>query len=266
VSDSFALGGRRIVITRAPEQTTDLVQCLRGLGAEVFFLPMVRFLDPETTDDLDRAIDSLGKFEWLVFSSANAVRFFLKRCRALGRWPSGAMQIAAVGNATRAAVEAEDLMVNVMPEEFSGVALAATLEPEVVGRTILLPRSDRAGDELPGMLRAAGASVSEVIAYRTAEPEALDDASRASLLRGDVDAITFFSPSAVHHFARLLGETGLREVSLRVVYAAVGPVTSAAISNVGLTTAMEADEASPTSLAMALVRYFAAHPVAKERI
>ena len=71
-----ALAGRRIIITRAPEQSEELQRLLEELGAEVLFLPMVVFLDPEDTEDLDRAIDSLGKFHWLIFTSANAARFF----------------------------------------------------------------------------------------------------------------------------------------------------------------------------------------------
>jgi uroporphyrinogen-III synthase len=261
------LAGRRIVITRAPEQAAELSQRLQELGAEVMFLPMVRFVDPEATGDLDRAIDLLAEFEWLIFTSANAVRFFLKRCRALGCWPFGARpRIAVVGGATRVAVEAEELAVSLVPQEFAGAALAAAMAPKVSGARVLLPRSDRAGDELPGLLRAAGAKVTEVVAYRTVTPETLDDAARTALLRGDADAITFFSPSAFHHFAHALGDDGLRAVSSLTAYAAVGPVTAEAIRGAGLTVAIEAVEATPDSLAEALGQYFALRPAAKERI
>lgn len=181
------------MVTRAPEQAAELQRLLQGLGAEVIFLPMVRFLDPETTDELDRAIDSLDKFDWLIFTSANAARFFLRRCRALGCWPSADRpRIAAVGNATRAVVEELRLPVALAPNPFSGAALAAALEDEVVDKRVLLPRSDRAGDrdELPRKLHGDGADVTEVVAYRTVEPESLDSAMQAALLRGEADAIT----------------------------------------------------------------------------
>jgi uroporphyrinogen III methyltransferase / synthase len=261
-----ALFGRRIVVTRAPEQAGELLQRLEGLGAEVLFLPMVRFLDPEDAGELDRAIDSLDGFDWLIFSSANAARFFLKRCRALGRWPSAERpRIASVGTATCAAVAAERLSVALVPQEFSGAGLAAALAGGIAGKKILLPRSDRASDELPGLLRSAGANVVEVIAYRTAEPEALDPEARATLLRGEADAITFFSPSAFEHFSRAMGSEGLREMGLHAAFAAVGPVTGAAIRKAGLTVAVQADEASAASLAVGLERYFASRAAAKER-
>jgi uroporphyrinogen III methyltransferase / synthase len=262
-ADVGALAGRRIIITRAPEQAGELLRCLQEFGAEVLFLPMVVFLDPEDTEDLDRAIDSLGKFHWLIFTSVNATRFFLKRCRALGRWPgAGKPRIAAVGGATRAAVEAEELAVEIVPDKFNSVALAKALEAHVVDKRVLLPRSDRAGDrdELPRRLRGDGADVTEVVAYRTEEPDSLDEATRDMLLRGDVDAVTFFSPSAFDNFDRALGFEAMRQVSSHVAFAAVGPTTAAAIREAELEVAVEAADATPASLVTGLARYFASRP------
>src|SRR5438445_8405321 len=195
------LEGRRIVVTRAPAQSRELRERLEELGAQVVLLPLVRFLEPENTLDLDRATRSLEKFDWLIFTSANAVTFFLRRCRALGFWPSGkAAKIAAVGSATRLALESEGLQASLMPAEFSGAGLAAELSSEVAGKAVLLPRSDRASVELPSLLREAGANVTEVVAYRTAGPEALDPTVINAILSGQADAITFFSPSAFQEF------------------------------------------------------------------
>jgi uroporphyrinogen III methyltransferase/synthase len=238
----------------------------------------VRFLDPEEPRDIDRAIALLGEFDWLVFTSANAVRFFAKRCRSLGRSLERSLgrslgrrpsaegpRIAAVGSATRAAVEAEQLQVALVPREFSGMALAAELAAEVAGKSVLLPRSDRAANDLPGALRAAGAKVTEVVAYRTAETENIDPVALAVLLRGEADAVTFFSPSAFHCFARALGDSALHEIGARLAFAAVGPVTAAAIRGAGLVVAVEAPEATSASLAAALERHFARRPARKER-
>src|SRR5579864_6156776 len=96
-AEGKALAGRRIVVTRAPEQSKELLELLRAAGAEALSLPMVQFLDPVDTTELDRAIAALDTFDWLVLTSANAVQFFLTRCRHLGRWPSGDKpRIAAV--------------------------------------------------------------------------------------------------------------------------------------------------------------------------
>ncbi|PYU29348.1 MAG: hypothetical protein DMG31_17885 [Acidobacteria bacterium] len=254
---SRTLEGRRIVVTRAPAQSRELRERLEELGAQVVLLPLVRFLEPENTLDLDRTIRSLEKFNWLIFTSANAVTFFLGRCRALGCWPSGGhTTFAAVGSATRLALEKEGLQAPLVPAEFSAARLAAELAGAIAGKSVLLPRSDRAGDELPSLLRNAGAKVTEVIAYRTAGPEALDRSLIEAIHRGQSDVVTFFSPSALREFQNLVGPEVLAKWNSRVAFAAVGPVTAEAIRRAGLPVAIEADEATTASLVAALERYF----------
>src|SRR5438445_2518973 len=171
---SRTLEGRRIVVTRAPAQSKELRERLEELGAQVVWLPLVRFLQPENTSDLDPTIRSLEKFDWLIFTSANAVMFFVGRCRALGCLPiSGHTKIAAVGSATRLALEKEGLQASLVPAEFGGARLAAELAGAIAGKSVLLPRSDRAGDELPSLLRKAGAYVTEIVAYGKAGPESV---------------------------------------------------------------------------------------------
>ena len=256
---SQRLAGLRIVVTRAAAQSKELRERLEELGAEVILLPLVRFLEPEDTADLDHAIRSLEKFDWLIFTSANAVTFFLRRCCALGVWPSGgAAKIAVVGSATRLVLEKEALTASLVPPEFSGVGLAAELGAAVAGRNVLLPRSDRAREELPSLLRNAGASVTEVIAYRTAGPDSRDLAGLEAVRGGQADAVTFFSPSAFHEFQKLVGSDAVRKWNSRVALAAVGPVTAEAIRGAGLPVAIEADEASVASLVAALERHFSA--------
>ena len=146
-----------------------------------------------------------------MLTSANAVQFFLARCRKLDRWPRGGKpRIAAVGPATRAALEAAGLRAAFMPQAFNGAALAAELAPHLPGQRVLLPRSDRAAAELPAALRGAGADVTEVVAYRTAAPESLDALAGGMICHGEVDAVIFFSPSAVEQFAASGGKRNAR--------------------------------------------------------
>lgn len=252
------LAGRRIVVTRSPEQAAALAEKLEELGAEVLLLPMVRFTEPPAFQAavLDEAIRALGEFDWLLFTSANAVRFFVARCRALGCWPQDPLRIAVVGPATQDAVEAEGLQAAIAPREFRAQALAAEITVEVADRRILMPRSDQAGDELPDLLRAAGALVTDVVAYSNAEPEELSGPAFEALLRGEADAIAFFSPSAFRHFASLLGRDALRRLLSRVALAAVGPVTAETIRRAGLPVAVQAAQATTGSLVAALERYF----------
>ena len=253
------LEGRRIVVTRAPAQSKELRERLEELGAEVVLLPLVRFLEPENPADLDHAIRSLEEFDWLIFTSANAVTFFLGRCRGLGCWPtSGRTKIAAVGSATRLALEKEGLQSSLVPEEFSGAELASKLSPVIFGTSVLLPRSDRATEELPSLLRKAGSNLTEVIAYRTAGPETFDRSVIEAIRSGQADAVTFFSPSAFREFQHLMGSGALAKWNSRVAIAAVGPVTAEAVRGAGLPVVIEAEEATTASLVAALERHFAA--------
>jgi uroporphyrinogen-III synthase len=254
--DNKTLAGRRIIVTRAPEQSADLARKLEELGAEVLLLPMVRFTQPPQTSELDQSIRALHEFDWLVFTSGNAVRFFLARCRELERWPQPSLRIAVVGPATQDALETEGLRPAIAPREFRGAALAAEIEAEVAGRRILLPRSDQAADELPRLLRAAGALVTDVVAYSTAPPDSAGGPVLEALRRGQADALTFFSPSAFRHFADSFGREALLRLSSRVALAAVGPVTAAAMREAGLPVAVEASQATAAALVAALERHF----------
>jgi uroporphyrinogen III methyltransferase/synthase len=187
------------------------------------------------------------------------VTFFLARCRALGCWPAVEhTEIAAVGSATRLTLEKEGLQASLVPTEFSGAALAAELSGTIAGKRVLLPRSDRAGEELPSLLRRAGADVTEVIAYRTAGPDSSDYLALEAIRGGQADAVTFFSPSAFREFQNLMGLDALAKWNSLVAFAAVGPVTAEAIRGAGLPVAIEADEATTASLVAALERHFVA--------
>jgi uroporphyrinogen III methyltransferase/synthase len=256
--ESRPLAGRKIVVTRSPEQSALLAQRLEELGAEVLLLPMVQFREApeEFREELDEAIRQLAGFDWLLFTSGNAVRFFLARCRDLGCWPQESLRIAVVGPATRDALEAEGLQAAIAPREFRAEALAAEITGDIGGRRIVIPRSDQAGDELPELLRQAGAEVTDVVAYVNAQPEDLEGPAFDALVRGEADAVTFFSPSAFRHFASLVGEETLRRMSARVALASVGPVTAETIRKAGFRVAVEAPQATTGSLAAELARYF----------
>jgi uroporphyrinogen-III synthase len=260
------LAGRRVVVTRAPEQSEELLGLLRDAGAEALSLPMVRFVDPADTAELDRAIGALGSFDWLVLTSANAVQFFLARCRQLGCWPGDEKpKIAAVGPATGKVLEMEGLRTALMPRSFNGAALAHELGAELSGRRVLLPRSDRADAELPTMLRAAGAEVTEVVAYCTVAAESHDASLLQKICQGEVDAVIFFSPSAVREFVRVVGAEAFRRIDERGTLAAVGSVTASAIREAGARAAVEAPKATAASLVQALERHFAPQPAVKGR-
>jgi uroporphyrinogen-III synthase len=253
-----ALAGRRIVVTRAAEQSRELTARLTELGAIVISLPAISFADPVDFAPLDAAISELAEFDWLLFTSANAVRFFARRCRVLGVEPRSAQSgenpifVATVGPATSEAAAAEGFLVGHMAEEFQGAALARELAGELARKNVLLPHGDLASSELPAALRSAGAAVTEVICYRTLEFASEDLIALNAVRRGEVDVVSFFSASAVRS---LIGRLG-KDLMSRVRIAAIGPVTAAEIRAAGLTVTIEAREATTKAFVAALAEYF----------
>ena len=256
-SSPHPLAGKRVVVTRAPEQAEELIRQLKELGAEVLLLPAVSFTDPQDFAALDEAIDLLSQFDWLLFTSQNAVRFFAKRCRVRGRMPGAQPWVAAVGPATAVAAEKEGFRVDFVAARFRGQALAEELGPRLAGKRVLLPQSDRAGGDLPAALGVGGAEVTPVVAYDTVGPGSFDWRVSSAIDRGDVDVVTFMSPSAFHQIAEEVGMEALRQVRGRVALAAIGPVTAAAIRDAGLEAEIEGREATTAALVAAIADYFA---------
>lgn len=261
-SENFAacpLAGKRIVVTRAAQQAGDLVYALQENGAEVLLLPSVRFEEAEDRQPLDAALRALYRFDWLLLTSQNAVRFISARCRALGMDPSalaGALpRVAAVGPATADAARAAGFDVKFVASRNTGDGLAAELHEEVVGKKVLLPRSDRATRELPLALSRAGADVTEVVAYRTVLLQAAECAVLEDVRQGRADVITFASPSAFQSFSGQVGEETLRRLAGRVAFAAIGPVTARAIREAGFTAEIEAAESTTIGLVDAIISW-----------
>jgi uroporphyrinogen-III synthase len=255
---SQALTGRRIVVTRAAEQAVELSRLLADRGAEVLLCPLVAFEPAIDKGPLDAALQRLAEFDWLLFTSQNAVRFFDERRRELGvpfHW--GQPRVAAVGPATAKAARDLGYAVGHVAQEATGRGLAEGLAENVAGRSVLLPRSDHARADLPALLSAAGARVTDVTAYRTVAPGPEAETALALIRAGEVDAIALASPSAFERLAEQVGMVTLHELSERVALAAIGPVTADAIRQSGLPVAIVPAKPSATALVEALAAHFA---------
>jgi uroporphyrinogen III methyltransferase/synthase len=257
------LAGKRIVITRTPEQSGELTGSLERLGAEVLLLPMVGFAAPENWSSVDAAIGRLAEFDWILFTSQNAVRFFALRLRELKIAANLAAprkpQIAVVGPATQEAAAQEGFHVEYSAQNHTGEGLARELAASVSSRNVLLPRSDRADDRLPDALREAGARVTAVTTYRTAVPDKVDAAILGQLQRAEVDAIVFASPSALHNLHDFIPAADLAKLSERVQFAAIGPTTARALHESGVRVEIEANESSSAALADAIAKHYQRH-------
>jgi len=254
------LQGKRVVVTRAAEQSRDLVRALQEKGAVPVVLPMVAFSPADNLAELDRAICELAQFDWMFLTSQNALRALEERCQALhSDLPSaiGALRVGVVGPATAEAARAAGISVSYVATKHQGVSFARELAAEVRGTRVFLPRSDRANPDLVEQLHRLGAHVTDVVAYKTIAPDESALAEARATLQQPVDAVLFFSPSAVHHLQDILGNEKVLEISRHAIFAAIGPVTEKALHSADVERVLLAADTTVNSIVEALEGHFA---------
>ncbi len=256
------LAGKRIAITRPPDQAAALAERLEALGAQTVPLATIAIAPIENPSLLDAAIVNLASYDWLVFTSVNGVRAFAERLAATGRdWAArGLARVAAIGPATARALEERGVQVDLTPEEYVAEGILEGLG-NVAGQRLLLARADIARRALADGLRLRGAEVDEIAAYRTViQPAGPEMIQRALLDGARVDAITFTSSSTARGLIEGLEAMDLDpRASLQgVALAAIGPITAAALREAGLEPALVAEEYTIPGLTAALVAYFTA--------
>jgi len=229
------LDRRTVVVTRGRAEGDALSARLRALGAAVREIPSIAFAPPADPAPLDAALRGLAGFEWVVFTSATAVERTLARLDALGvpRADLARLALAAVGPATAERLAADLRAPDLVPDEAKGAAMAAALGERVRGRRVLFPRPAEARAETLDGLLAAGAELTAVEAYCTvpAPPETVRPLA-GWIDAGEVDAVTFASPSAVKAVVAGLGDAA--PLLRRVLLGAIGPTTADALREAGL--------------------------------
>jgi uroporphyrinogen III methyltransferase/synthase len=248
--DKLPLFGRRIVVTRASVQASGLRDALAALGADVLELPALR-VEPLDAAPLREALERPDSYQWIVLTSQNAVALAWGALRAAGqdaRALSG-VKIACVGKSTSDALLARGLAADVVPARFVAEAVLEILSKreDVRGKRVLYVAAEGARDVLPEGLRALGCTVDVVRAYRTVSDGVGAEELRAALEKGEVDAVTFASASAVHGYVFAVGEALAR----RAPAVSIGPITSDAVRAAGIELVAEASEATIASLVSA---------------
>jgi uroporphyrinogen-III synthase len=251
------LAGRRIAVTRAAAQSTELVALLHSRGAEPLACSTIEIVGPaDGYAALDSAVRSLPSYAWVAFTSQNAATAFADRVEALGSGIPSTVHLAAVGRATARIVTSRLRAVDFVPTDARAESLATQLE-DIVGRRVLIPRGDLASDCLGRILRSRGASVDEVVAYRTvpgAGTRQLADLVRA----GVIDAILFMSASSVRYLVDALkGQKpagSLAPDGPTVV--CIGPETARVARELGVTVSAIAAERTSASVVDALEQWF----------
>jgi uroporphyrinogen-III synthase len=287
------LGGIRVLVGRARHQAGALSAELRRLGADVIEIPFIEIRKPRSFMPLDSALKSLQNYDWLILTSVNGVEAMWERMKRLqislaGRRRRGHeftrgnkpgrkkpalaaagndIRIAAIGPATKNAIEKSGVKVDVVPKEYVAESVVRSLRGRVRGKRVLLVRARVARDVLPRELRRAGAQVDVVEAYETVVPQSSQRRLQAVLKnpKRRPHVVTFTSSSTVRNFIQLMGSTGVRGQECPrhtnldgIRMASIGPVTSATMRELGLAVDVKAKEFTIPGLVAAIVKSFAA--------
>jgi len=249
------LAGQRILIGRAKHQSGTLADGLKLLGAQVIAIPFIEIRKPRSFRPLDGALGNLKHYDWLILTSANGVEAMWDRLRKLklNRRHLKHLHIAAIGPATKKAIEKRSLKVELVPDEYVAEAVVKKMKNKVKGKRVLLVRAKVARDVIPVALRKAGADVDVVEAYETILPKA-SRAKLRKLIKGPrpPHVVTFTSSSTVRNFVELVGSANKKKLK-SIKLASIGPVTSSTLQELKLPVAVEAREFTMGGLIRAIV-------------
>jgi uroporphyrinogen III methyltransferase / synthase len=257
------LYGKVILVTRPRQQSEEMSAMLQELGAKVIHAPMIELREPDSWDALDESIHQLDLYDWLIFTSANGVKFFFQRLAQKSTEPLAKISkasVCAIGLATAKALESAGAKVDLIATDSRAEGVLQALLfytgslQALRGLRFLLPRARLARELLPVELRKSGAVVDVVEAYQNIIPEMGSD-SIVNLLKDEViDVITFTSSSTVHNFVALVGKENLPELLQHSQIACIGPVTKATAEEYHLHNIIQPDSYTAAALVKAIVQ------------
>lgn len=259
-STNRQLSGVRILVGRARHQAGALSSELRKLGATVLEIPFIEIRRPRSFKPLDSALRNLANYDWLILTSANGVEAMWERLAKLRlkKTDLAHLHIAAIGPATKKAIEQRGVNVEVVPKEYVAESVVRSLRRRVKGKRVLLVRAKVARDVIPIELRKAGAQLEVVEAYETVIPQTSRARLRSALgnPKRRPHVVTFTSSSTVRNFSALLGK---RRSLGGIQSASIGPVTSSTLRELGLGVDIAAKEFTIPGLVAAIVQNFSGH-------
>lgn len=253
------LMGKTIVVTRARQQASELVNRLAELGAECLECPTIKVVPPKDTRPLQAAIERLSTYDWLIFTSVNGVNFFFERLFAIDRDVRALHHIktAVVGPATEQRLFDFGIKSDIVPESYRAESVVkAFAGQDIKGKKILLPRAKKARHVLPVALTKIGAVVDDVTAY---ENQAVTDNAAGFLTRlkeGSINLVTFTSSSTVNNFHALLPADSLETLMKDVVIASIGPITADTARDLGFKVDIMAEPYTIPGLCEAIRQYY----------
>jgi uroporphyrinogen III methyltransferase/synthase len=257
--ESKPLFGKRIVVTRSRNQASVFAEKLIDQGATTIEFPTIDVVPPSSWEELDEALGHIETYQWIIFTSANAIKYFMDRLRGLGkdlRMLKG-VRICVIGPKTAETLEQYGLRADLVPAEFKAEGVLAALGGVgVKGQKFLIPRAKLAREIIPEKLRELGASVNVAVAYENIKPVA--DAARVKKLLEEkkIAAVTFTSSSTVHNFVEILGRKEYKTLMQGAVVACIGPITAKTAEEYGMKTEIMPKEFTIPAFVEAIVRFY----------
>ena len=244
-----SLLGKTILVTRARTQSDDITTQLEALGASVIHFPTIEIVPPESWAALDASIARIRDYDWIVFTSANGVNFFLSRLAELQQSNItevlSSKVICAIGPATARAIEAAGATAHVVASDSRAEGALASIidhlggEENIRGLKFLIPRARVARETLPEGLRSLSAHVDAVEAYQTVKPDVDRDAVISLFSQNRIDAIAFTSSSTISNLAELTGLTDLSDLLATTLVVCIGPTTAETAAKHGLNSVIQ---------------------------
>ncbi|HAM32591.1 MAG TPA: hypothetical protein DDX05_05635 [Deltaproteobacteria bacterium] len=256
----MTLSGKRILVTRSVEQAGELAALVRRAGGVPVLFPTIRLMHPADCGPLDREIGRLSSFDWILFASANAARFFRERAARLGvvSWPA-TLRVASVGPGTTKELAALGVPVHLTAKKHTAEGLFEALLPMgMPGKRFLLPRAEEGRMNLPEAIGREGGEVVSVVAYRNG-PAEKDEAAAGEIAARPPDVCTFASPSAFRNLFLLLGEEAAGEMLSRSRIAVIGEVTARAVERRDFRVDIVPETYTLKGMVDAVQAFFAAH-------
>jgi len=253
--------GKKIIVTRAREQASDFLTKLLELGVHCVEFPTIEIVPPDNWEPLDKAIEDLPNYDWLLFTSVNSVKYFFKRVYENGKDTRCLknIKVGAVGPKTAEAVRENGVIPDLIPEEYKAESVADSFRNfNTENIKVLLPKASKARKTLPDELKKMGADIDEVTVYHTIMPEGKTDEVKSMLEAGDIDMVTFTSSSTVTNFINIFGPDSekIKSYLKDVDIASIGPITSDTAKKNGLKITVEAKDYTIDGLIEAILEYY----------
>jgi uroporphyrinogen-III synthase len=257
----MSLRHKTILITRQREQSIDIIKSIEKRGGRAVLLPMINIQDPESWEACDRALLQIRSYIGLIFTSTNGVRKFFERCatKSVELPALRHCDVYAVGERTKAAIEENGLPVKAIPDDYTSDSLAEYFRRfDIRGKRFLYPRGDLGKRDLLKSLVHQGASVDTVVVYRNTGPVGVDAENvYRQLAAGQIDVITFASPSAAINFMRLFPLKNIETRDKKAAIAVIGPTTREAVKKLGVHVDIVAVRSTVEGLLDSIEKYYA---------